>query len=63
MNTAIVVWVLMVYTHGASWVPTLEFSSQAKCEAAAMIIKEQSAQRTSWASVNSPKGWCVKIEK
>ena len=65
MNTAIVVvWVLMSYTHSSNWIPTLEFKNQEKCEAAATLIREQTAQRLSWATIgNAPKGWCVKIEK
>lgn len=62
MNTAIVVWVLMSHTYSAYWVPTLEFSTQAKCEADAAAIREQTGAHSSWIS-SARKGWCAKIEK
>lgn len=64
MNTTIIAWVLMSYTHSSNWVPTLEFSTQAKCEAAIVAISNQITQRKLWwHSKNAPEGWCAKVEK
>ena len=59
MNTTIV-WVLMVFSSGGTQ-PTLEFTTEMKCLAAAERIDKARAER-SW----KPGGytsWCMRIEK
>ena len=59
MNT--VVWVLMaVTTHG--WVvPTLEFTSEARCVAAVQQIKAHAPRHP--LAAKQAAGFCIKIEK
>lgn len=58
VNTLI--FVLMVSTHGFSWVPTIEFNTSQKCEAAA-ISYEAEANKHENGSPRRP--WCWKVEK
>lgn len=56
-----IIWVMMTYS-GHAYAPTLEFSTQAKCEAAAVVIKEKYDGRAVFAG-NMRTPWCVRIEK
>lgn len=56
-----IIWVMMVYS-GHAYVPTLEFTTQAKCEAAAVGIKEKYDGRGLFGG-NMRSPWCVRIEK
>lgn len=56
-----IIWVMMVYS-GHTYVPALEFTTQAKCEAAAVVIKEKYDGRGPFVGkMHTP--WCVRIEK
>jgi hypothetical protein len=59
MNT--IVFVLMVYANGGNWIPTLEFSSQAKCETATTAIIKQTYINPIINRASYYK--CVQIEK
>lgn len=59
MNT--IVWVMMAYA-GNSYIPTLEFTTQEKCETATVVIKEKYNNR-GWSEGNMRTPWCVRIEK
>lgn len=60
MNTAIV-FVMLVYTHGANWIPTLEFKTEAACVKAASDIKRAVDPTYTIGSMRQPM--CVRIEK
>jgi len=60
MNT--IIWVLVVYTHGANWIPTIEFKTQEKCEVAATNLEmAANTRRNMWGGI--PKPFCLKVEK
>lgn len=59
MNTF--VFVMMVFTHNANYVPTLEFKSQELCERATNVIKAQTDPQIKWGNMRQP--FCVRIEK
>ena len=56
-----IVYVLLAYTHGSNWVPTLEFSSEKKCIAATLAIKSAMDEKLFMGGVQKP--FCVRIEK
>ena len=56
-----IVFVLMVFTHGTNYVPTLEFSSREKCQVASKAIKDASNDKIFMGSSQQP--FCVRIEK
>jgi hypothetical protein len=51
----------MAFSHSANWIPTIEFQTQEKCEAAAAAIVKQADAHTNWGNIKTP--WCAKIEK
>lgn len=59
MNT--VVWVMMAFA-GHNFIPTLEFTTQEKCEAAIVVIKGKYDKR-GWSEGTMRTPWCVRIEK
>lgn len=59
MNTF--VWVLLVYTSGGNWIPTLEFTTELKCTVAADVIRAKIIQESRWGA--GPKSVCVRVEK
>lgn len=59
MNT--IVFVLVVFSHNGYRVPTLEFSTMAKCQAAFVAFQKEFGE-PAWNN-NSVNGKCVKIEK
>ena len=59
MNTF--VFVMMVFSHGVNWVPSLEFKSLEACERAANVIKTQTDPKITWGEMRHP--FCVRIEK
>lgn len=59
MNT-VIVWVMMAYT-GHTYIPTLEFKTQIKCETAANKIKMNFDDGSAWGKLQKP--YCVEIEK
>jgi hypothetical protein len=60
MNTAIIVWVLLIPGYGGVWNPTIEFKDQQKCVNASIIIKAETDSRRTF---NIPTPICVRIEK
>lgn len=40
MNSIFVVWIMIVQTSGGAWIPTLEFKTEAKCNAAVKTITD-----------------------
>lgn len=59
MNT--IIFVMMVYSTGAFWIPTLEFSTRGKCETAIDAIVKQT-YTNAWFD-QRPNYKCVQIEK
>ena len=59
MNT--VVWVMMAFA-GHNFIPTMEFTTQEKCERAGASIKSVYDNR-GWSQGNMREPWCVKVEK
>jgi hypothetical protein len=59
MNT--IVFVLMTLAGHENWVPAMEFTTQAKCEAAAISLRKQAAKHVRLGTMARP--WCAKIEK
>jgi hypothetical protein len=58
MNT--IVWVMMVTTTSYNWViPSMEFNSKEKCEAAIVSMNQQVKEK----GRHFFKGFCVKVEK
>ena len=55
-----VVWILIATTTHGWTVPTIEFSSEARCVAAAQQIKEQVTIRKKH---STSEGFCVRVEK
>jgi hypothetical protein len=51
----------MAYSHNGNWIPTIEFNTQKKCEAAADSIFKQTEEHISFGY--SKKPWCAKIDK
>ena len=60
MNT--IVWVMLVYGYGATWIPTLEFTTEQKCIAAAVVVKTK-IDVDGGTFISSPMPKCVRIEK
>jgi hypothetical protein len=56
-----IVWVMMVFSQGSQWIPTLEFTTEQKCVAAANTIKAQVDPTYTLGSMRQP--FCVRIEK
>lgn len=63
MNSAIVVWVLMANTHGPSFIPTIEFSSEAKCNQAIVTITTELEKQHTFLFDKRLRATCVRIEK
>ena len=59
MNT--VVFVLVVWTHAGNFVPTIEFTTLAKCEAAATSFVTEGDKRLTVGKPGRP--WCWRVEK
>lgn len=59
MNT--VVFVLMVMTHNGFSIPTIEFSTMAKCQAAIVAFDAQYLHKPKWNRPTSPH--CIRFEK
>ena len=62
MLTAIVVWLLVGYSHGGWLTYGPEFQSEKRCEAAISMIQEKMTQNYLWGIV-PPRAKCVRIEK
>lgn len=60
MNTAVVVWLLMMPSYSGH-IPMLEFTTEQKCLTASKRINDERNQR-SWVS-NKDRSWCMWIEK
>lgn len=61
MNTTIVWLMVIVNSHGSIWSTGPEFTSQAKCEAAAQAIYKKVDDLRWGMNIKAPV--CVKIEK
>jgi hypothetical protein len=61
MNTTIIVWVMVVYTHAGNWVPTIEFKDQQKCTVASLKIQSEINANPKWGRMLAAK--CIRIEK
>lgn len=61
-----VVFVMMVWTHSANWIPTIEFSDMNKCVASATAMKQQVDAKLALRPINLgqfPLPFCVEIQK
>lgn len=61
MNT--IIFVLMVYTHGPNWAPSIEFKDELKCQKAAQIMKTTVDANKNWGNTDMRLPICVRIEK
>lgn len=56
-----IVWVLMAYTYGSNYVPTLEFTTEAKCIKASKDVNAAIDSRR--VLLKSAEPFCISIEK
>jgi hypothetical protein len=56
------VFVLMVWGYASAWIPTMEFSTQQKCDAAVATYIKQGSDHMPWGAPDL-KAWCMKVEK